>query len=71
MNISSIESILFVLKKPTWNKKGVYRKDEFWGARGVVRSFLDDLYRLSLAPIKEDMVYEEGFSSIHCEVTYL
>ena len=71
LNISSIESILFVLKKPTWNKKGVYRKDEFWGARGVVRSFLDDLYRLSLAPIKEDMVYEEGFSSIHCEVTYL
>lgn len=46
LNISSIESILFVLKKPTWNKKGVYRKDEFWGARGVVRSFLDDLYRL-------------------------
>jgi len=71
LDIESVESILFILKKPTWDKKGTHNKSDFWGARGVVRSFLDDLYRLSLAPIKEVAVYEEGFTNTRYEVTYL
>jgi predicted ATPase len=51
LGIVELESILFVLKKPTWawrNKKGDKR---FWGSVGVVSRFLAELYDCSLAPI--------------------
>ncbi len=52
LNIQDIESILFVLKKPTWAKS---RKDNeediFWGAKGYVRKFLDLLWKYVLAPV--------------------
>lgn len=53
-----IESVLFVLKQPGWskrrgNKKAYVAGDErFWGAKGVVQTFLDRLQGISLAPIK-------------------
>lgn len=53
-----IESVLFVLKQPGWSKKrGNKNKnaggdDRFWGAKGVVQTFLDRLLNVSLAPIK-------------------
>lgn len=71
LNISSVESILFVLKRPDWVKEKEYSKSEFWGSRGVVRDFLDDLYKYALAPIKETATFEEGFSSVKKEVIYL
>lgn len=45
-----IDSILFVLKQPPWDRT----KDEelFWGAKGVVRNFLDRLHKIALAPIR-------------------
>jgi predicted ATPase len=45
-----IDSILFVLKQPPWDKT----KDGelFWGAKGVVRDFLDRLHKIALAPIR-------------------
>lgn len=45
-----IDSILFVLKQPPWDRT----KDEelFWGAKGVVRDFLDRLHKIALAPIR-------------------
>ena len=45
-----IDSILFVLKQPPWDRT----KDEelFWGAKGVVRDFLDRLHKISLAPVR-------------------
>jgi len=46
---NGIDSILFVLKEPSWKKD---KTDIFWGAKGVVRDFLDRLYDVSLAPIK-------------------
>lgn len=49
MDISGLESILFVLKKPRWNSNEGDKR--FWNAKGVVRSFLSELYRCSLAPI--------------------
>jgi len=52
-----IESVLFVLKQPGWSKRRGNRKTEggderFWGAKGVVQSFLDRLQAISLAPIR-------------------
>lgn len=53
-----IESVLFVLKQPGWSKRRGKRKvdtagdERFWGAKGVVQTFLDRLYGISLAPIR-------------------
>lgn len=53
LNIQDIESILFVLKMPTWAKNRIKDNpdDIFWTAKGLVRPFLDKLWELSLAPI--------------------
>lgn len=53
-----IESVLFVLKQPGWSKRRGNKKtdvagdERFWGAKGVVQTFLDRLHGISLAPIK-------------------
>ncbi len=53
-----IESTLFVLKQPGWSKRRGNKKtdatgdERFWGAKGVVQTFLDRLQGISLAPIK-------------------
>ena len=46
----SLDSVLFVLRQPAWDRT----KDQefFWGAKGVVRDFLDRLLAVSLAPIR-------------------
>lgn len=69
--IDGIESVLFVLKKADWVKGKEHRKSEFWGARGIVRGFLDDLYSRALAPIKMTETFEEGIKKVDKEVTYL
>lgn len=49
LGIEGLDSIHFVMRQPAWAKK----KDElFWGATGVVRRFLDELIKYSLAPVK-------------------
>ena len=70
-DIEAVESVLFVLNKPEWVKGKGHTKAEFWGASGVVRSFLDSLYKYSLAPIKETASFEEGIKTVKKEVTYL
>lgn len=53
-----IESVLFVLKQPGWSKRRGNKKnnsdgdERFWGAKGVVQTFLDRLQDIALAPIK-------------------
>jgi predicted ATPase len=47
-----IESVLFVLRQPPWKSKSKDGDPRFWNARGVVRDFLDRLYRIALAPIR-------------------
>lgn len=53
-----IESALFVLKQPGWSKRRGNKKidgagdERFWGAKGVVQTFLDRLQSISLAPIR-------------------
>lgn len=53
LGIEDIESILFVFKMPDWAKNRIKKKpdDVFWTADGLVRSFLDRLWDLSIAPI--------------------
>ncbi|WP_457570768.1 AAA family ATPase [Desulfovulcanus sp.] len=46
----SIDSVLFVLKQPPWDR--TKNKELYWGAKGVVRDFLDRLHAVSLAPIR-------------------
>lgn len=53
-----VESVLFVLKQPGWSKRRGNKKvdvagdERFWGAKGVVRTFLDRLLNISLAPVR-------------------
>ncbi|KVR19194.1 chromosome segregation protein SMC [Burkholderia ubonensis] len=53
-----IESVLFVLKQPGWSKRrgkknvDIAGDDRFWGAKGVVQTFLDRLQSIALAPIR-------------------
>lgn len=55
LKIKDIESILFVLKKPDWANAKMKREkkldDRFWAADGLVRIFLERLWKYSLAPI--------------------
>lgn len=53
LDITDIESILFILKKPKWADNGSKKNpaDKFWTATGLVRKFLDVLWEYSLAPI--------------------
>lgn len=48
MGIEDLESILFVLKEPSWSGKG---DERFFGAEGLVQEFLSVLWDFSLAPI--------------------
>ena len=49
LGIDSLDSVHFVMRKPSWARD----KDElFWGAHGVVRKFLDQLFPYALCPIK-------------------
>lgn len=59
LDIDSLESVLFVTRKPEW-AKGSNAKSEFWGSRGYVREFLDDIYKLSLAPMIESVKVSVG-----------
>lgn len=49
LGIEDLDSIHFVMRQPGWAKQ---KGELFWGARGVVRRFLDELIKYTLAPIK-------------------
>lgn len=49
LNIESIGSVLFTIRKPGWNSKE--GASEFWNARGVVSEFLNELHQTSFAPM--------------------
>lgn len=70
-DIEAVESVLFVLNKPEWVQGKGHTKAEFWGARGVVRRFLDSLYSYALAPIKETAYFDGHIKPVKKEVTYL
>ncbi|BFM21487.1 AAA family ATPase [Gilvimarinus japonicus] len=49
LGIEGLDSIHFVMRRPGWTKKV---GELFWGARGVVRRFLDELIKYTLSPVK-------------------
>jgi len=70
LNISDLESILFILKQPPWKSKEGDKR--FWKARGVVQSFLNELYMHSLAPIyNTEKIYTEYKKTHREEHLYL
>lgn len=60
LNIVGLESILFVFKKPIWHRNN--NPFDFWGAYGVVRRFLDDLWKYTMAPITTEVKVREDFN---------
>lgn len=57
-----IESVLFKVQTPErskWDK----RKKYFWSSGGLVWKFLEQLYDISLAPIKTSIKYKDNFRS--------
>ena len=59
LNIQSMDSVLFVMRKPPWNSKE--GDPRFWNARGVVRDFLDRLYHFALAPLRLSQRFQLDF----------
>jgi predicted ATPase len=49
LGIEGLDSIHFVMRQPGWAKE---KGELFWGARGVVRRFLDELIKHTLSPVK-------------------
>ncbi|MGX9253447.1 AAA family ATPase [Pantoea ananatis] len=49
LGIDGLDSIHFVMRQPGWAKE---KGELFWGARGVVRRFLDELIKYALSPVK-------------------
>jgi predicted ATPase len=62
LGIVELDSVLFVLKKPYWfSGKPIENGDpRFWYARGVVKTFLNQLWKRCIAPIdwSEDRVLD-------------
>jgi len=56
LGIIGLDSVFFVMQKPEWAKHQQVKIQniikDFWGARGTVRTFLDRLYDVSLAPLQ-------------------
>jgi predicted ATPase len=60
LRIDGIDSVLFVLHRPSWALKASDLSDaeraqrdwRFWGAKGTVKRFLGALHELALAPLK-------------------
>ncbi|PJX22212.1 chromosome segregation protein SMC [Advenella sp. S44] len=49
LSIEGLDSIHFVMRQPGWAKQ---KGELFWGAKGVVRRFLDELIKYSVSPVK-------------------
>ena len=65
LRIIGFESATFVLKRPDWAKRGT--QDQFWGARGTVREFLENLQAVALAPIRNQdrqFLFVQNISSL-------
>ncbi|WP_342647394.1 ATP-binding protein [Mucilaginibacter sp. CSA2-8R] len=52
LKITDFGSALFMLKEPAW-VQSKNKGELFWGADGLVRKLLDDLYEIAYAPIEE------------------
>ncbi len=57
LNIEELDSVLFVIKRPYWYKPDMSEEilsngdNRFWYARGIVQEFLNELWKIAVAPI--------------------
>jgi predicted ATPase len=58
--IENFDSALLTVRKPVW-AKGKFGAEEFWGAKGPVRDFLEAFRRHSLAPIDRKITVKPDF----------
>ncbi|WP_246205943.1 AAA family ATPase [Fulvivirga aurantia] len=61
LKIEDFGSALFMLKEPEWAKSRKNKTAELWGAKGLVRDFLDDILRFSFAPIQHKARVEVSY----------
>ena len=59
--IEDLESILFKFQRPYFASSKKFQDSFMWGAKGLVKQFLDKLWDLSLAPIDVEEPYKESF----------
>jgi predicted ATPase len=57
--IEDFDYALFIMREPPWTSK--QGDPRFWNARGVVRDFLDQLYKMALAPCRLKVRVSTGF----------
>lgn len=62
LSITDLNSLLLVLRKPIWSKVSS-DKEMFWNSGGLVRSFLEQLWAYSLAPIYNTESVEVSYKS--------
>lgn len=51
LGIEDFDSAHFVFRQPDWTKSS-NKKELFWGARGVVRKFIERVFTMSIAPLR-------------------
>jgi predicted ATPase len=52
LGITGFRNATFILKQPIWSRNRKAAKDDiFWGAQGVVRGLLEELYSIAIAPV--------------------
>jgi predicted ATPase len=61
LRIVKLESVLFIMKKPSWKSKA--GDPRFWNARGLVQQFLSRLYSIALAPMRLTQNVPTGISN--------
>lgn len=66
LGIEEFVKATFVFKQPEWFRRKD-KDDLFWGARGVVRRFLDDLSSVGLPPIRREERVAIGFGRAKSE----
>ena len=70
LQIDSLDSVLFALKRPSWRRKG--GNPAFWNAEGEVRKFLELLYTEALCPLRmKRRIVTELSRSSEVECLYL
>ncbi len=52
LKINDFGSALFMLKQPIWAKSRKNKNELLWGAKGLVKDFLEELLKFSYAPIQ-------------------
>jgi predicted ATPase len=70
LGITKFENAELILKEPEWFNKQKNKDDYFWGARGLVRKFLDELRASVNGPLKiqEKMILPSGESKSECHI---